>query len=248
MSALLQAELLKLRTTRTFVALVGVAAGISLLIVLLITLIPAPDEYGVADVAGLFSIDYTTLFILLLGVMGMTGEWRHRTITGTVLAAPDRVRLLAAKAIAYAIAGAVLSLVVTLVGGLVGTLILSLRGVDVTFGFADAMDIIWRNLVTAALLGALGVCVGAIVRHQVVAIVGILFFSIVVEVVVFGLAPEVGRYGPTRIAPSGLENPEFVENVDTELLGPAAAVAVMLAWVAVLFAIGAATLRRRDLV
>ena len=45
----------------------------------------------------LFTADFSGLFILLLGVMGMAGEWRHRTITSSVLAAPDRLRLLAAK-------------------------------------------------------------------------------------------------------------------------------------------------------
>ena len=44
------------------------------------------------------------LFILLLGVIGMTGEWRHRTIASTVLAAPGRALLLAAKVISYAVA------------------------------------------------------------------------------------------------------------------------------------------------
>ncbi|MDX6676654.1 MAG: hypothetical protein QOE31_706, partial [Solirubrobacteraceae bacterium] len=39
MSALLQAELIKLRTTRTFAALVGVAVGLSLLLLVLTTLL-----------------------------------------------------------------------------------------------------------------------------------------------------------------------------------------------------------------
>ena len=54
----------------------------------------------------LFTADFSGLFILLLGVIGMAGEWRHRTITSTVLAAPDRLRLLAAKILSYAVAGA----------------------------------------------------------------------------------------------------------------------------------------------
>ena len=247
MSRLLQAELLKLRTTRTFFALAGTALGLSLLVVLLITLIPDPSEVGEADVGGLFTIEFTRLFILLLGAMGIAGEWRHRTITGTVLAAPDRVRLLAAKVIAYAIAGAALSLIVGLVSGIVGTVIISARGVDITLGLADTLDVVWRNLLVAALLGALGVCIGAIVRHQVAAIIGILVLALVGPFLA-GLAPDVGRYVPTN-APSGIYNvdDEFFE-ADPDMLGPAGAVLVSLGWIAVLFAVGAATLRRRDLV
>ena len=48
MSPLLQAELLKLRTTRTFVALVGVTAFTSLLIVVLVCLLTAARRIGAA--------------------------------------------------------------------------------------------------------------------------------------------------------------------------------------------------------
>ena len=82
MSALLRAELLKLRTTRTFVAFVGAAVGLSLLVVVLTTVIV--DDLNEEDVRMLFTADFSSLFILLLGVMGMAGEWRHRTITATV--------------------------------------------------------------------------------------------------------------------------------------------------------------------
>jgi ABC-type transport system involved in multi-copper enzyme maturation permease subunit len=248
MSALLQAELLKLRTTRTFFALAGSALALSLLAVLLLTLIPDTGEYGEADVGALFTIDFTRLFILLLGAMGMAGEWRHRTISATILAAPDRIKLLAAKVIAYAIAGAVLSLIVGLVSGLTGTVILSIRDVDVTLGVADTLDILWRNLLVAALLGALGVCVGAIVRNQVVAIVGILVFMLVLGPLLLELVPDVGRYGPTA-APGGVYNVEDdLFEADPDLLRPVAGVLVSLGWIAATFAAGAATLRRRDLV
>ena len=109
---LLRAELLKLRTTRTFAALVGSALALSLLAVTLSAALT--DEFTEDEVRELFTAHFTGLFIMFLGVMGMAGEWRHRTITSTVLAAPDRVRLVAAKTLSYAIAGVVLSLIVTL--------------------------------------------------------------------------------------------------------------------------------------
>ncbi len=246
MSTLLRAELLKLRTTRTFVALVGAALFLSLLVVVLTSLLG--DDFTEEDVRSLFTADFTGLFILLLGVMGMAGEWRHRTITGTVLAAPDRLRLLGSKVIAYAAAGALLSLIVTLTIMLVGSIILSSRG-EPTVGAGDLLDVLWRNLLVAALLGALGVGIGGLLRNQVVAIVGILVFSFAVEPTLFALVPDVGQYAPTNNAPAGIihVNP-FGDNDTSDLLSPGIAMLVMLGWIGLFFAAAGARLKKFDLV
>ncbi|MEJ7797836.1 MAG: hypothetical protein WKF42_04985, partial [Solirubrobacteraceae bacterium] len=107
-------------------------------------------------------------------------------------------------------------------------------------------DIMWRNLAVAAYLGALGVCVGAIVRSQVAAIVGLLVFPFVVEITLFGLVPEVAKFMPINGAPSGVVDVSF-DDGETELLGPGIAALVMFGWVAVLFAAGSLLLRDRDL-
>ena len=57
---------------------------------------------------------------------------------------------------------------------------------------------LWRNLVVAALVGALGVGIGAIVRNQVVAIVGILLIALIFEPLLYGLAADVGRVRADR--------------------------------------------------
>ena len=243
MSALLRAELLKLRTTRTFVTLVIVTLALSLLVVGLSTMLT--DGFTEDSVRELFTFDFSSLFILLLGVVGMAGEWRHRTITSSVLAAPDRVRLLAAKLISYAVAGTVLSLIVTTALMVLGTLILSSRG-ETTLGLADLADVLWRNLVVAALLGAFGVCIGGLLRNQIVAIVGLLIFAFVLEPTLLALEPEVGRFGPTVGAPNGIIGINPVSEGD--LLAPGIAFVVMLGWVGLGFAATAAVLRRRDLV
>ena len=245
MSALLQAELMKLRTTRTFVALVAAALGLSLLVVVLTALLA--KKVNEEDVRSLFTADFTGLFILLLGVVGMAGEWRHRTITSTILAAPDRLKLLAAKVLSYALAGALMSLIVTIIIMLVGTLILSSRG-QPTIGVSELADVLWRNLLVAALLGALGVCVGALVRNQIVAVVVVLVLSFVLEPAIMGLVPDVGKFGPTVGAPSGIVQTQPFGETNNDLLGPALAALVLLGWVTLLFAAAATLLRQRDLV
>jgi hypothetical protein len=243
MGPLLRAELLKLRTTRTFVTLVAVTLALSLLVVGLSAILT--DTFTEQAVRELFTADFSSLFILLLGVVGMAGEWRHRTITSSVLAAPDRLRLLTAKLLSYAVAGTVLSLIVTVALMALGTVILSIRGLT-TLDIADLADVLWRNLVIAALLGAFGVCVGGIVRNQVVAIVGLLVVAFALEPALFSLAPDVGRFGPTFGAPNAIIGVDpFGEG---EVLSTEAALLVMIGWVGGGFAVTAALLRRRDLV
>ena len=246
MRPLLQAELLTLRTTRTFFALVAASLALSLLVVVLVSLIG--DDFTEKDVRDLFTADFTGLFIILLGVIGMAGEWRHRTITSAVLAAPDRLRLLTAKMLSYAAAGVVLSLIVTLTIMVVGSVILSARG-EQTAPVSDLLDVLWRNLLVAGLVGALGVGIGAVIRNQIAAIVGVLFVAFVLEPTLIGLAEDYGRFGPTQGAPGGIIEASGFDGEDTGyLLSPGASVLVMLGWIGAFFAAAAARLRGGDLV
>lgn len=240
MSALLRSELLKLRTTRTFVALTGAALLLSLLVSgLSAALIEQPTEQDVRD---LVFADASAIFILSLAVVGMTGEWRHRTITGTFLAVPDRARLLAAKVLAYAVAGMALAALVNLAVVALGTAILSERG-ETTLAVAELVDILWRELVIGAVFGAMGVAIGALVRQQAAAIVLVLVLLFVVEPTLLGVVPDVGRYGPFVGAPAAFTG----GGDDLEVLGELEGFGVMLAWVAVLVVAAWAVLRGRDL-
>jgi ABC-2 type transport system permease protein len=128
---------------------------------------------------------------------------------------------------------------------LVGTIILSLRD-QPTLDVSTLLDIMWRNLVVAAYLGAIGVAVGAIVRSQVAAIIGLILFPLVVELTLFGLVPDVAKYSPINGVTSGIANVDTGDS-DVDFLAPGVAALVMLGWVSVLFAAGAALLNRRDL-
>jgi ABC-2 type transport system permease protein len=243
MSALLEAELLKLRTTRTFLALVGVTAFTSLLIVVLVCLLTEPAEESV--LRDVYTIDTSSLFILVLAVVGITGEWRHRTIAGALLAAPGRVRFLAAKTLAFAAAGVVLSVGVSVSVAVVASVLLSMRDLPVP-GLLEIAGQIARNAAIAALLGALGVAVGALVRQQVVALVGVLVLSFAIEPAVLALAPSVGRFGAWLALPGSIQGAPPEELGLGKGLGPGAAAFVMLTWIAALWGAGAALLHRRD--
>jgi hypothetical protein len=245
MSALLRAELLKLRTTRTFAALAGTAIATSMLIAGLTAALSEPTEASV--LVDVFTADTSSLFILILAIVGVSGEWRHRTITSSLLAAPARTDFLAAKTLAFAAAGLVLSLLISVAISILGWAILSGRELPVP-EFGELAAQIGRNALLAALLGALGVGIGALVRNQPVAIVGVLLFSFAFEPGLIALEPDVARYGPFTSLPLGVQEIPRSQHgfSDLDVLEPAAAALAMLAWIGVFFAAAAVLLRVRD--
>jgi hypothetical protein len=246
MIAQLRAELLKLRTTRTFVALTGVTVVTSALLAGVAAYLTRRD--GADTIVDVFTSDTSGLFVLVLAIVGITGEWRHRTIAGALLAVPDRVRFLAAKTLAYAVAGAVLSLAVSAAITLVGVVVLEWRDVPLP-GAGALVEQFARNALVALLSGGLGVGIGALARNQAAGIVAALVLSFVIEPAVIGFVPEAGRFGPFGALPLSVTDvpPEAVGMPDDlHVVAGGVAVLLLLAWIAALFAAGAALLRRRD--
>jgi ABC-2 type transport system permease protein len=245
MTPLLRAELIKLRTTRTFAALAAAAIGTSVLIATLVASLSRPSADEVLQ--DVFLADTSGLFILILAIVGITGEWRHRTITSSLLAAPDRVRFLAAKTLAFAVAGVALSLLIAVAVSTVGLAVLAARDLP-TPAAGELIAQIGRNAAVAALLGAFGVGVGALVRNQVTGVVGILVLGLAIEPTLAALAPDVARFGPTSGLTNSIANadPEAAGFAEDELLAPGLAILAMLGWIGGLYAGGAALLRARD--
>jgi DNA-binding NarL/FixJ family response regulator len=140
-----------------------------------------------------------------------------------------------------------LSLLISLAVTVLGMAILLVRDLP-TPEAGELAAQIGPNAVVAMLFGALGVGIGAAVRNQVVAVVAMLAVLFVVEPVLIGLAPEVGRYGPFVALPTAAAGiPEADAGLQgVDLLAPAVAMGLMLAWIGAAFAAGAALLRSRD--
>lgn len=245
MRPLLHSELIKLRTTRTFYALAGVAIGISLLITVLIASLSEPSTENV--LTDVFINDFSSLFITILAIVGITGEWRHRTITSSLLAAPDRIKFLAAKTLAFAAAGVVLSLGISIATAVAGYAILESRDLP-TPELADVVEQWGRNAVVAALLGGFGVGFGSIIRNQPTAIVAILVYGFVIDGILAFTAPEVARFSPTGALPSAIQgiDPEDIGSSEVDYFSAGTSALLLLAWIGALFAAGAALLRARD--
>jgi len=245
MKRLLRAELIKLRTTRTFYALAGAAIGLSLLGAVLTASIGDTTQDSVLD--DVFQTDSSTLFIMILAIVGITGEWRHRTITSSLLAAPDRIRFLAAKTLAFSAAGAVLSMAISVSVAIVAYAILGARD-QPTPPLGDVIELVGRNAGAAALLGAFGVGVGSLLRNQPVAIVGILLVAFVVDGLLGQFAPSVEVFSPTGALTNAIQgiDPSDVGMSKVDFLAAGPALGAMLAWIGTLFAAGAALLVKRD--
>jgi len=245
MTRLLRSELIKLRTTRTFYALAGVAIGLSFLATVLIAALDEPSQEDVLQ--NVFQNDFSSLFVMILAIVGISGEWRHRTITSSLLAAPDRLKFLAAKTLAFAAAGLVLSLAISVGIGIAGYSILSLRD-QVTPELGDVVDLFIRTSFVAALLGALGIGIGSLIRNQPVAIVSVLIVTFVVDQTLAAVAPGVERFSPLGALPNAVAgfDPSSVGMDKVDFFGFGPALLLMLVWIGGLFALGAALLQARD--
>lgn len=202
MTALLRSELLKLRTTRTAL---GLALGM-LGLVVLVTLTNGYAESAawLSETKNQFALvangSIASAFAALLGVMAITGEFRHGTIRPTLLVAPGRVRVLGAKLIASALAGIALGIVGIGVSFGLGALVLSTRDIGMQLDGGQIALVVAGGIGASALWGAFGVAFGATVRSQVGAIVALLVWVLFVENIVFALIPGVGRWLPAAAA------------------------------------------------
>ena len=170
MTHLLAAELLKLRTTRTFWALAGSTFFLILLIVVLTLILDdSLGDAGDDEVRSLLTTGgLAGLLMLVLGVVVGAGEYRHGTIASTLLVTPNRLRAVAAQVLACAAGGLVVGLAGALLVALVALPWLSAS--DVALPDLDVMArVVLGTALYSGLAAALGVALGAALRNQVAA-------------------------------------------------------------------------------
>jgi ABC-2 type transport system permease protein len=246
MTRLFAAELLKLRTVRVTWGFVLAVLGLAGLF--------AAGNIGSPPDGGRLAPDYqfklvltaclpAILLALLLGILLFTNEFRHGTISRTLLATPRRPVLVGVKLLAGVAAGLGLALLAVATTAVVAVVWLSI--IDVPLELGDAAGGAWRGLVAAALIGALGAAVGGFVHSQVGALVGTLVWLFVAEPIVWVLLGLVDLGGVADYLP-GVTVLSFADT-EGENLSYARTAGMAVVWTAVAAALAIWRTRRRDI-
>jgi ABC-2 type transport system permease protein len=241
---LVGAELLKLRTTRTFWGLAGATLVLVLHIVVL-TLV-FDDFRSENDVRSLLSTAGASgLLLLVLGVVFGAGEYRHGTIASTLLVTPDRLRVMAAQALGCAAAGLAVGLAGAALTAAIGLPWLS-AGDAPTLSAGELLGLFLGGVLYSALAAALGAGVGALLRNQVAAVVLVLVVLFIVDPTVSALVEDYAKcsLGGLGVALTG-GSAEDVGGSDLLPFGVAAL--LWAAYTAVLVVAAALLTERRDI-
>jgi hypothetical protein len=252
--ALFRAEIVKLRSTRTALGLLVAAVSLSVVhAILTVALMPRDfvKDSGVI-IAAAFGLSVVPTLALVFGILGMTNEYRHGTITYTYLDTPKRWMVIAVKLVCYAAVGAGVMLLTGALVVLAIVVVAGIRGLPISAG-QEATGIITAGnialfIATAGLITAFGVGLGALFRAQVPTVAGALVWSLVIESLVVALKPSVGTFLPFTVFDQLTFAGESLggEAVDLGLLSRPEAFCLSLAYIGIVSVLAVYISMRRD--
>jgi ABC-2 type transport system permease protein len=244
----LRSELFKQRTTRTARVLLASMLGLIVLVVCLhVFTLKASDLSQAVNQPKVFGWGTTigALFGALAGAIGVTSEFRHGTVRPTLLANPDRARVVAAKAGASAVTGLGVGLLAAGLVAAVGAVGMAIRGISITLTAGDFAQLLAGGAAAAALWAVLGTGIGTLVRGQIGAVGGLCVWLLLIENILIGNVPSAAKYAPGASA-GALAG--MMPNAGTaKLLAPAAGALLLVGYAAVASVLGLGGIERRDI-
>lgn len=264
MNRLIRGELAKLFATRlpmwSLIIAAGSGGGLTSMLAIVGPENATPPLPGLDTVEGVgivVGMSGLLLFVpALIGTIAVTSEYRHRTIGTTFLAAPRRGRVLAAKLVVYGMLGIAYGLVASLFAGAAVALGATLQGVELGVPPAGLVTLLARLSLAAVVYMILGVAIGALARHQLLAVgivVGYFYFLEHVLMIIPGVNA-IHPYLPGG-ATAALTDFTFLSDAIAEQLpiastaptSPAIGALVLLAYAAAAACVAIAVPLRRDL-
>ena len=244
---LLRSEWTKVVSVRATYGLgIGCLVYVALSVVALVFAAGQPGVPSLADPATVRTVyaaaGTASALVLCIGILGMTTEYRHQTVTPTFLVTPRRSRVLTAKLVVHGVVGLLVAVacVATTVGLAAATLALRSHA---SIGVGTIVQVQLGALLGYTIYAAVGVSVGALIRNQVAAIVGALLWTALAESLTVSLLPEVGRWLPGGALQGILQ---ATPQRGGTYLPVWAATLLLLAYAAVFALLAARTTLRRD--
>ena len=247
----LHAELTKIRTLPSaawaLLAATALTVGIGLLYATLrVARPPATGAAFDATAVSLTGVQLAQLAIGILGVLLITGEFGTGLIRTSFVAVPGRLPVLWGKAGALTLVTLAASLPATVVTFLLGQWVLSGEHLDTSFGAPGVARAVLGSSLYLAAVGLFGLGLGALLRSTAGAIAA-LFGALFMLQILTGLLPEswsdhVYKYLPTP-AGSAITT---VQPDPVASLGPWTGFGLFCLYVAIVLALAARQLRRRD--
>lgn len=252
MNRLIRAEALKLASTRAFWVLVLGGFAFSAVAVAAISAVNTftPGDHPARQ---MLANACPQPFALVLGVLAVTREFRHKTIIPAVLITPRRTPLLAAKLITLTATGLVFGLLTYAAAVGIVMPVLSARHIVGQAGGATLAGIIAGGAIATALFTALGVGIGAVIRNQagaVIATLGLFYVLAPLLGALPGIGGAIQRFGPTTLSSSAAGATATGINgflSSTHVLGQVPAALVLASYALAVAVAGAILFRQRDL-
>lgn len=188
-------------------------------------------------------VNLAQLFVCVLAVLMVSGEYATGMIRATMSVVPTRWPVLLAKAVVFVLAAAVASFIGALLAFALGQHFLGSHGV--TF----AAPHVWRAIIGVAgylcLVGLLGMAIAWIVRSTAGAIASVIGLLLVVPGL-GELLPSTWQPHVLPYLPSAAGSAFYSASPDPDALAAGTGLIILIAWIAVGMVVSVVLLRRRD--
>ena len=263
----LRTELRKITTTRTWwiLALVMLGYMVVMSAIMAASFVfgmraePTSSDPMVLDPQSIASSVYTLavalgyIFPAVLGAMVVTSEFRHRTITMTLLAEPRRTLVLGSKLAAVLPFAVVVALAGVLGAVLGGATTLAVLGEPTFLGDPQMQKTIALSVAALVIWALVGVGFGSVLTNQVAVIVVLLVFTQFVEPLLrlllaqFEATEMLSKFLPGAAGEAIAGSSLYVSSGLAELLSSWQGALVLLGYAVAFTVIGRLTTFRRDI-
>lgn len=259
MGAAIKSEVRKLLTIRLWwgmaIGIIVVGAGISSLIASLGGGSSNSDQTPLDRASSVYTagINFGYLLLLVIGILMIGMEYRHKTITSALLAVPSRVRFIGAKIVALLLFGVMYGVLFLISSVAAGAAILSAKSEAVFLEPSTLVRTLALSLLVLGLWALIGLGLGILIPNQVAALLIGVALAFIVEPIAAAILANVSwgetasQYFPSRATAAILDQAQNGNGQGAQLLSWWAGSLVLIAYAVVFAAIGTFLTKRRDI-